>query len=165
MAVFVDIYGTLVEDRPPRPSTVDEIRVIPWVPGAIDALRRFESIGYQPHVILNDEKVHGQFVDLFTLSDMHLALYYRAKALGARLTSFKTCQHEAHEGCVCRAPRPGLLQQIAKRYMLNLSNCIVVSKDPAVVQSGFVAGCRSYLLDTWDTLDLDHPVTAMEAIE
>lgn len=85
IAVFVDIYGTLVEDRAPRPSTVDEMRTIPWIPGAIDALKRFEAIGYQPHVILSDEKVQGQFVDLFTLSDMHLALYYRAKALGARL--------------------------------------------------------------------------------
>jgi len=122
-AVFLDKDGTLLVDEP---YNVDPARMH-LVPGAGEALGLLGSLGL-PLVIVSNQS--GAALGRFAVRDLD-AVGERLQALfrcnGAALAGFYCCPHHPQGRvqrlsieCLCRKPRPGLLQRAARETGIDL---------------------------------------------
>lgn len=160
-AAFLDRDGTIVDQSGGFLNSVDQMAAASFLPGAVDALRRLEEIGYQLHIVTNQGGVGAGYLTELVLCEMHLVLFERLKYEGVKISSIKSCKHKPDAGCECRKPKPGMLVSIAHRFQIDLPSSIMIGNDPTDVAAGVAAGCKSYLLTRWQDLDLSIPtVTA-----
>jgi D-glycero-D-manno-heptose 1,7-bisphosphate phosphatase len=147
VAAFLDRDGTITDQSGGFLNTPEQMAAVPFMPGAIDALKRLQGLGYQLHVVTNQSGVGAGYLTEFTLCEMHLVLFQRLMDEGVHLSSIKSCKHKPDAGCGCRKPKPGMLLEIAKRFSIDLSRSVMIGNDPTDTQAGVAAGCvRSYLL-------------------
>jgi D-glycero-D-manno-heptose 1,7-bisphosphate phosphatase len=156
-AAFLDRDGTIVDQSGGFLNNVDQMGAAPFLTGAVDAMRRLQEIGYQLHVVTNQGGVGMGYLTELTLCEMHLVLFDRLKHEGVNLSSIKSCQHRPDAGCDCRKPKPGMLLSIAQRFQIDLGRSIMIGNDATDVTAGVAAGCKSYLLTDWQSLDLSRP--------
>lgn len=157
IAAFLDRDDTIVDQSASFINSAEHMELADFLPGAVDALRRLQSIGYQLHVVTNQGGVGMGYLTQIELCRIHLVLFQRLEHEGVRLSSIKSCQHRPDAGCDCRKPKPGMLLSIAQRFGVDLPNSIMIGDDPSDVQAGQAAGCRSYRLRRWQDLDLTRP--------
>jgi hypothetical protein len=67
-------------------------------------------------------------------------------AEGARLDAVFFCPHTPEDQCDCRKPKPGLLQDIGRRYGNALQNVPVVGDTLRDLQAASAAGCEPHLV-------------------
>jgi D-glycero-D-manno-heptose 1,7-bisphosphate phosphatase len=149
-AVFLDKDGTLVEDVP---FNVDPARIV-LRPGATEALRTLDRLGYQLVLVSNQAGVAFGRFPIEALRDVERFFVERFATEGFAFTAFQWCPH--HPGgtvpryaiaCGCRKPLPGMLQLAAARHELDLGASWMVGDILDDVEAGHRAGCRSILLD------------------
>ena len=58
------------------------------------------------------------------------------------------CPHAPDEGCHCRKPEPGLLEQIAERYGIALQGVPYIGDSLRDMQAAAAAGCAPHLVCT-----------------
>lgn len=149
-AVLLDKDGTLVES-----SVYDvdpsRVRLLPGVP---EGMRLLKAAGYRLVVVSNQPGVaRGKFTEE-ELQTVAGALEVLLEATGAPLDGFFYCPHHP-EGtvghyaveCLCRKPRPGLIQRAARDLDLALDRSWMVGDVLDDVEAGNRAGCRTVLID------------------
>jgi D-glycero-D-manno-heptose 1,7-bisphosphate phosphatase len=75
-------------------------------------------------------------------------MHTSAQQVGATIDAIFFCPHMADDNCDCRKPKPGMLQEIARRYEVNLKGVHCVGDSLRDLQSGFVLGCKPHLVLT-----------------
>ncbi len=58
------------------------------------------------------------------------------------------CPHSHSEGCICRKPNTGMLMNSAKKYQLNLENCVVIGDRWSDMLAASKANCLKILVKT-----------------
>jgi histidinol-phosphate phosphatase family protein len=135
-ALFLDRDGTLIVDvgYPRDPALVQPID------GAFDALRVLQ----RDHVLVvisnqsgiargritpeQAAAVHDRFVSVFA-------------SAGITFAGFYYCPHGPDDGCRCRKPAPGLLQDAARELDLDLARSIMIGDKDSDLEAGRAAGC------------------------
>ena len=109
--------------------------------GAADAVRRLRAAGLPVFVATNQPDIARG-----TLSrDEHermLALLRTA----VQLDDVAVCPHDDADGCACRKPKPGLLEDLAVRHGVVLARSVMVGDSGKDVEAGRRAGCRTILI-------------------
>ncbi len=143
-AVFLDRDGVLnyavVRDGLPyAPASLEELRIPPAVPELVGRLRAagFLAIGVtnQPDVARGRQT--REMADALS----------RAVGEGAALDAMLVCYHDDADGCRCRKPQPGLLEDAAARFGIDLSDSIMVGDRWRDVEAGRRASCRTVFID------------------
>lgn len=156
-AVLLDRDGVLIEDRGVLTQFADA-RLFPCVPRVLGQLR---AAGYLLIVISNQAVVARGLLheDEVVQIQQQIADQIRASG-GPALDAFYFCPHHPSADvpyyrrvCTCRKPAPGLLQQAAGDFGLELRTCTFVGDRPSDVLAGRRAGCRTVLLTTGRHLD------------
>jgi D-glycero-D-manno-heptose 1,7-bisphosphate phosphatase len=144
-AVFLDRDGvlnrTFVRNGTPYPPmTLDEVKVLPGVAGA---LKRLSQQDLPLIVVTNQPDVARgtQTRERVEQINQHLA------AALPKLTAFYVCYHDNKDACQCRKPSPGMLLQGAKEHGIDLARSFMVGDRWSDVAAGATAGCRTFLLD------------------
>jgi len=76
-------------------------------------------------------------------------MHSAAQQVGADIDAIFFCPHSADDSCDCRKPKPGMFNDIAKRFGISLRGGVVTVGDSLRdLQAGFVAGCAPYLVLT-----------------
>ncbi len=101
-------HGTI--DSPLHPSQVQLIDGVP------EALSKLSSLGYALHIATNQPAAAKHKTTLQNLEDTHARVIELVQAAGARITSSHLCFHRSEDGCLCRKPNIGLLEEIASGY-------------------------------------------------
>jgi D-glycero-D-manno-heptose 1,7-bisphosphate phosphatase len=74
---------------------------------------------------------------------------YKALApLGGRIDALFYCPHPAEANCACRKPRPGMFQDIAKRFNVTLAGVPSVGDSLRDMLASAAAGCQPILVLT-----------------
>ena len=141
-AVFLDRDGVLneaiVRDRHPYPpSNVEELRVIPGVPAA---LQRLKNAGFLLIVVTNQPDVGRGKQTREAVAELNTAL--RATL---PVDSFYVCFHDG-DACDCRKPKPGLLLQAAAERNIDLRRSFMIGDRWRDIDAGAAAGCRTILI-------------------
>lgn len=118
------------------------------IPGSLEAIARLNQAGYRVIVATNQSGIGRRLYKLTALNAVHKKMLSAAHAVGAEIDAIFFCPHTASEDCDCRKPKPGMLNEIAKRYKVKLQGIPVIGDSLRDLQAAFVAGCMPYLVLT-----------------
>jgi histidinol-phosphate phosphatase family protein len=144
-AVFLDRDGTLIRAYDKRPAnTVDEIELLSGVPEGLKALK---DAGYALIVVTNQGGIALGFISLTTLHQQHERLNdLLIVAKSYPLDAFYWCPHDTSGSCICRKPKPGMLQRAAEELNVNLSQSFMIGDDVRDMQAGKAAGLKKNIM-------------------
>ena len=166
-AVFMDRDGTVSEEvgyvnHPSR------FRLFPY---AAQAIRQLNEHGWLAILITNQAGVARGYFTEAMVQEIHGLLTGQLESGGARLDAIYYCAHHPTAGtseyrvdCECRKPKPGLIQQAANAFDIDLSASWMVGDrygdiqlarnagmHAALVLTGYGRGEWEYQRQTWQT--------------
>ncbi len=121
-----------------------------WVPlpGALEAIGRLNHAGYHVVLATNQSGLGRGLFDMAALNSVHAHMVKALAACGGRIDAVFYCPHAPDEGCHCRKPEPGLLEQIAERYGIALQGVPYIGDSLRDMQAAAAAGCAPHLVCT-----------------
>ncbi len=126
------------------------------LPGALEGVALLNQAGWHVVVATNQPGLGGGLFDAQTLVAIHARMYRELAALGGRIDAVFYCPHTEGQGCHCRKPAAGLLQQIRERYGIEGSSIAVIGSCRAHLQAGAaLAGAQLHLVCSGASAALD----------
>lgn len=113
-----------------------------WLPGALEALRLLKEAGYRVIVVSNQAGIGRGIMTDEDVRKIHERMQAEAQAAGGRIDAIYYCPHGYDEGCACRKPKPGMLLQAQRDFMLDINQVVFIGDDERDGQAGAAAGCR-----------------------
>jgi D-glycero-D-manno-heptose 1,7-bisphosphate phosphatase len=148
-AVFLDRDGTFIEDT----GYVGEIERVKFLPGVVEAIKLLNTNRFTVIVVTNQAGVARGY---FSEEDVEKVNNHIQKSLageGAVIDSFYYCPHhvdgviEEYRGdCYNRKPNPGMLEEAARDFHIDLKRSFIIGDNVTDVEAGHRAGCRGILL-------------------
>ncbi len=118
------------------------------LPGALEAIGRLNHAGYHVVLATNQSGLGRGLFDMAALNSVHARMVKALAAHGGRIDAVFYCPHAPDEGCHCRKPEPGLLEQIAERYGIALDGVPYIGDSLRDMQAATAAGCAPHLVCT-----------------
>ncbi len=142
--IILDRDGVINEDSNAYIKTVDE-----WIPipGSIDAIARLSKAGYIVTVATNQSGIARGYYDVATLEAMHERLRALVEEQGGKLGKIVYCPHGPDDGCTCRKPLPGLIDQIVTEYG-DVAGAPLIGDSLRVLEAGIARHCLPVLVRT-----------------
>jgi D-glycero-D-manno-heptose 1,7-bisphosphate phosphatase len=143
--VILDRDGVINHDSPEFIKSPAE-----WIPipGSLEAIARLNQAGYRVVVASNQSGIARELFDMTTLNAIHQKMHAAAQLVGADIDAIFFCPHAAIDNCDCRKPKPGMYEEIAKRFKVSLKGVPTVGDSLRDLQAGFITGCAPYLVLT-----------------
>ena len=144
--IILDRDGVINEDSDDYIKTLEEWRPYPQ---AIDAIARLSKAGWTLAIATNQSGIARRYYDEATLARIHAAMLERIEAAGGHIAHIAYCPHGPKDGCHCRKPAPGLLDEIRLVLgMPTLAGAWLVGDSLRDLQAGRSRGCRPVLVRT-----------------
>lgn len=142
-AVFLDRDGVINKadfpDATPRaPTSLDEFQLLP---GVEEALRKLKAAGFYLIVVTNQPDVSRGKIRRSTVDEITAHLLDRL-----RLDAVEVCFHDDADACACRKPQPGMLNDSARRFGINLARSFMVGDRWRDIEAGRRAHCTTILV-------------------
>lgn len=159
--VLLDRDGVINEDRPGSVLSVEHFELLPDVDRAIKLIRRK---GYGVLVITNQACVGRGELARSELDRIHRKMREELETEDTRIEDIYVCAHTDDDGCDCRKPRPGLIEQARRDFGFEPKETWLVGDDLRDIQAATAAGCRPALVRTGKGARVDAPagVTVFE---
>jgi D-glycero-D-manno-heptose 1,7-bisphosphate phosphatase len=126
-------HGTV--DSPLAPGQVE------LLPGVAEALARLTEAGHPLAVVTNQPAAAKGKTTRRNLEAAHEAVLAAACRLGGRIASSHVCYHRSEDGCPCRKPRTGLLEEALARH--GAAGAWMAGDGITDVQAGQALGLRT----------------------
>lgn len=143
--IILDRDGVINHDSDAFIKSPDEWHVIH---GSAQAIARLNQAGYTVVVATNQSGVSRKLFTMSTLNAIHQKMHATVEQVGGNIDAVFFCPHSADDNCDCRKPKPGMLNEIARRYNTSLKGVHCVGDSLRDLQSGFVVGCLPNLVLT-----------------
>ncbi|HEX3698197.1 MAG TPA: HAD-IIIA family hydrolase [Polyangia bacterium] len=139
------------EPRPDSPLRIGEVAVFPWVPAA---LRRLTDAGFGLVVATNQPSAAKGKTTRAALDAVHRLIVDGAQRDGGVILSSHICFHRAEDGCACRKPKTGLLEEAFRAHRrFTVADSWMVGDRANDVLAGAALGLRTALLGPPDAGD------------
>lgn len=102
---MLGVPHTPTHDSPMHVSQVE------LCPGAAEVVRDLSQAGYGLAIATNQPAAAKGKVTRAELEEVHRVVVERVTACGGTILSSHICFHRAEDGCPCRKPKPGLLEE------------------------------------------------------
>jgi D-glycero-D-manno-heptose 1,7-bisphosphate phosphatase len=143
-AVFLDRDGVLnqamVREGKPYPPARSDTLVI--TPGAFQALAELRKRGFILICVTNQPDIARGARSLEKVEAMNREIWEKLS-----LDDFFMCPHDDSDRCFCRKPKPGMLQEAAQKWGLDLSQSWMIGDRAGDVAAGRAAGCQTIFID------------------
>jgi len=143
--VILDRDGTINEDSDDFIKTPEE-----WLPlpGSLEAIARLNHAGWHVVVASNQSGLGRGLFDVSTLNAMHAKMHKLLATVGGKVDAIFYCPHGPEDACRCRKPEPGLFEQIAERFGVDLREVPAVGDSARDILAGIAVGCEPHLVLT-----------------
>ncbi len=143
--IILDRDGVINQDSPDYIKSPEE-----WhpLPGSVEAIAQLSQSGYQVLVATNQSGIGRGFYSENTLKKIHQKMEQQIQAAGGKIKGIFFCPHLPTDHCTCRKPLPGLFQQIATQFKLDLTDIPAVGDSLRDLQAAQTAGCKPILVLT-----------------
>jgi len=118
------------------------------IPGALEAVARLNHAGWHTVVATNQAGIGRGMIDMASINTVHQHMIQRLAEVGGRVDAVFFCPHTPEDNCDCRKPKPGLMNQIAQRYGIELRTVPMVVDTLRDLQAARAAGCEPHLVRT-----------------
>lgn len=121
-----------------------------WIPiaGSLEAIALLNQSGFRVAVATNQSGVSRGLFDMATLNSIHDKMHRELAQVGGRIDAIFYCPHSADEHCHCRKPDTGMIEEIGKRFSLELKDVPAVGDALRDLQAFASAGCQPILVLT-----------------
>jgi D-glycero-D-manno-heptose 1,7-bisphosphate phosphatase len=144
-AIFLDRDGVINARRITHVTRWEEFV---FLPGVKAALAQLAALNLPVFVVTNQAIVNRGIVSRETIETIHERMCAEIAAAGGVVTKVAYCPHRPDEQCGCRKPAPGMPLDLASRYGLDASRCLMVGDSCSDLIAGQAAGCRTALVLT-----------------
>lgn len=143
--LILDRDGVINEDSDAYIKSLDE-----WIPipGSIDAIARLSKAGWTVAVATNQSGLARGYYNEATLQSMHSRLRQLVAEQGGEVGLIVHCPHGPDDGCTCRKPLPGMLEQIAAHYDADLTGLWFVGDSRGDLDAALAVHCQPVLVKT-----------------
>jgi D-glycero-D-manno-heptose 1,7-bisphosphate phosphatase len=118
------------------------------VPGALEAVARLNHAGWHTVVATNQSGIGRGMIDMASINAIHARMMKQLMAVGGRFDAVFFCPHTPEDDCDCRKPKPGLLNDIGRRYGVDLRQVPMVTDTVRDLLAAQAAGCEPHLVRT-----------------
>jgi D-glycero-D-manno-heptose 1,7-bisphosphate phosphatase len=142
-AVFLDRDGTLNEDSPAYIKTEVELHIYPETPVA---LARLHAAGFALVLVTNQSAIGRRLTTAAEVERIHDRLRAVLGAQGVPILDIMICPHLPEDGCPCRKPLPGMIEEACARHAIDALRSFMIGDKESDIEAGARAGCRTALI-------------------
>ncbi len=142
--VLLDRDGTIIVQY----EYLNDPDRVELLPGALDGLRRMRDLGLGLIVVTNQSGVARGRISSEELAAIHVRMVELLAAEGIELQQIYVCPHAPDEGCACRKPRSGMVDQAASDWGFDPRQAFVVGDKACDVDLGRAVGATTFLVRT-----------------
>jgi D-glycero-D-manno-heptose 1,7-bisphosphate phosphatase len=143
--VILDRDGVINQDSASFIKTPEEWRPIP---GSLEAVARLHQAGYHVVLATNQSGIGRGLFELATLNAIHDKMHRALAQIGGRIDAIFFCPHAIDANCSCRKPRPGLLEEIARRFNVDLAGVPAIGDSLRDLTAAHAVGAEPILVLT-----------------
>ena len=118
------------------------------IPGSLEAITVLNQAGYRVVVATNQSGVGRGLLDITALNAIHDKMHKALAQAGGRIDAVFFCPHAQDANCDCRKPKPGLLEDIARRFNLELAGVPFVGDSLRDLQAAAAVDAQPMLVLT-----------------
>lgn len=142
----MDRDGVINHDSDAYIKTIDE-----WIPieGSLEAIAELKQAGYIVAIATNQSGIGRGYYSEGVLDEMHAKMQaLLSSQYGVQVDYIAYCPHRPEDGCDCRKPKAGLLDQIEQVLSVSLENVWMVGDSLRDLQAGALKNMQPVLVRT-----------------
>ena len=143
--IILDRDGVINFDSPNYIKNPEEWRPIP---GSIEAIARIKAKGWKIVIATNQSAIGRGIIQLADLFGIHSKLLTCIRQFGADIDGIFFCPHHPSQKCACRKPKPGMFNEITKRFRVPGESCVTVGDSLRDLKAAEAISARSFLVLT-----------------
>ena len=143
--IILDRDGVINYDSDRFIKSPDEWKPIP---GSLEAIARLNQAGYRVVIATNQSGIGRGLFDMAALNSIHDKLYRALAQVGGRVDAMFYCPHSAELNCPCRKPRPGMFEEIGRRFNTKLYSVPIIGDALRDLEAANAVGAQPMLVLT-----------------
>jgi len=146
-AIFLDRDGVINRD-PGFGDYIKSWEEFDFLPGAIEAIKKLNKNNYEIFIISNQAGVGRGIYSQSSLDDVTKNMVREIESQGGYIRSINYCTHKPDEGCPCRKPKTGMIENATKGLDIDFKNTYFIGDTKLDIGAGKNMGCKTILLLT-----------------
>ncbi|EGQ21744.1 histidinol-phosphatase [Sporosarcina newyorkensis 2681] len=151
-AVFLDRDGVINEVLTDRVKFVNKPHQLFFLPGVAEAIKQLNAVFDYVFVVTNQGGVGLGFMKEPQLKAIHEHMTAELEKEGAFIQEVAYCPHKPKAGCACRKPNSKMIEDLARKYHVDVSSSYMVGDTDTDIIAGKKAGTKGVFLGTADPL-------------
>ena len=121
---FLDRDGTIIKDYPDEKWR--EIKEPEFLEGSIEGLKRLKEMGYYFIIITNQYLINDGIISLNDYQQFTGKFLKKLKEENIDILKIYFCPHNEKDHCHCKKPKPGMIEQAKKDFLIDMNNSIYI---------------------------------------
>ncbi len=142
--VFLDRDGTIIVEK----NYLADPAGVELLPGAAEGLAKLAGLGYLLVVVSNQSGVGRGYFAAARVEAVHARLDELLAAAGAGIDKYYYCPHRPDEGCACRKPLTGMIDDALRELDISAGCSFMIGDSLCDLQLGKNAGLTPVLVRT-----------------
>lgn len=143
--IILDRDGVINFDSDEFIKSEDEWKAIP---GSLEAIARLSHDGYRILIASNQSGLARKKFDIIALNKIHQKMLNHLSQFGGTIDAIFFCPHGPRQGCDCRKPKPGLLNEIASRLRITLDDVPMIGDSLSDIEAARAVNAKPILVRT-----------------
>jgi len=143
--VLLDRDGVINFDSPDYILSPEEWRPIP---GSLEAIGRLTAAGIAVAICSNQSALGRGMLEQETFQAIHAKMILAIEEQGGEVGHVAYCPHLPDEGCGCRKPMPGMLDESMTALGVSASDSLMIGDNIKDVQAAHAAGVAAMLVQS-----------------
>lgn len=157
-ALFLDRDGVINFDSDNYILSWSEFMFRPHV---LEVLSKIAEFNIYVFIVTNQSAIARGYMTIETLIDIHSKMLNTIQKTSGRIDRIYFCPHHPDEGCHCRKPQTGMLEQAAREYSIDPHKLFIVGDKASDIIAGKNFGCYSILVES---SRIDDEITKLAAL-
>lgn len=144
-AVFIDRDGVINQDLG---KYITNPKEFVFIPGVIKALKKLNKSEFKIIIITNQGGVGKGLYTEKDVEEIHKKMNSLLERDGIRLDGVYYCPHHPNDGCDCRKPNLGLVNDAIEEHKIDPKNSFFIGDKTSDIKAGSDIGCKTFLVKT-----------------
>lgn len=121
-----------------------------WIPlpGSIEAISHLTKAGFTVCIATNQSGLARGLFTEFDLARMHETMRAQVEKQGGNIEAIFYCPHGPDDGCKCRKPATGLLEQMESQFSQSVKNAWFIGDTEKDIDAAISQQCKPILVLT-----------------
>lgn len=143
MVVFLDRDGVINKNSANYIKNWSEFE---FLPGSLEAIVRLNLNGFTVIIITNQSMINRKLAPEKNLFYLHFMMKQTIEKNGGKIKDIFFCPHTPEQGCTCRKPQPGMINEAKIIYNITLADSVMVGDSAKDIECAQNAGCGKTVL-------------------